>query len=362
MVVGIIGGGQLARMLALSGYPLGLDFIVLEPSDQACAGAVAEQLHGAYDDEILLAQLAERADVVTYEFENVPARALEFLAGKVDVYPPPQALATAQDRLFEKTMFRELGINTPPFAAIDSLEGLRAAMTDIGYPAVMKTRRDGYDGKGQAVLRSEDDLLSGWQSIGEVPALVEGFVQFDREISVIAARSSSGEVKVYPLTENVHREGMLSLSLAREGDAMQAKAEDIVSKLLRKLDYIGVIALELFHAGDELLANEFAPRVHNSAHWTQDGAQTCQFENHLRAVLGLPLGDTAIRGEIAAMVNLVGELPTSEAVLSHPHAHLHLYGKEPRAGRKLGHINLSGCSTELMLKEAQSLRQLPGAH
>jgi 5-(carboxyamino)imidazole ribonucleotide synthase len=350
MVVGIIGGGQLARMLALSGYPLGLEFIVLEPSDQACAAPVAEQLHGAYDDEALLAQLAERADVVTYEFENVPAKAVEFLTGKVDVYPPPQALATAQDRLFEKTMFRELGIDTPPFVAVASLDELRAAMDEVGYPAVMKTRREGYDGKGQAVLRSDDDLVSGWASIGEVPALVEGFVQFDRD------------VKVYPLTENTHREGMLSLSVAREGDVMQAKAEEIVSKLLNKLDYVGVIALELFHAGEQLLANEFAPRVHNSGHWTQDGAQTCQFENHLRAVLGLPLGETAVNGEAAAMVNLVGELPQMNSMLSHPHAHIHLYGKDPRPGRKLGHVNLSRAAWSVMEAEIQSLQKLPGVH
>ncbi|MDH5301803.1 MAG: 5-(carboxyamino)imidazole ribonucleotide synthase [Gammaproteobacteria bacterium] len=359
MVIGIIGGGQLARMLALAGYPLGLKFIVLEPAADACAAPVAEQLRGDYDDETLLAELASRCDVVTYEFENVPARAVELLIGKVPVYPPPEALATAQDRLFEKTLCRDLGIATAPFAPVNSLQELQDAMTTIGYPAILKTRREGYDGKGQVVLRNRDDLSKAWKQLRGVAAIVEGFVAFDREISVIAARSVSGELKVYDLAENIHKDGILRLSQARENDPLQAKARQIVGDLMDKLEYVGVIGLELFQCGDELIVNEFAPRVHNSGHWTQNGALTCQFENHLRAILNWPLGATDLKGR-AAMVNLIGDMPVSQDVLRHSHAHLHDYGKEPRAGRKLGHINLCASDETLYAEQLQALRKLAG--
>lgn len=338
-MIGILGGGQLARMLALAGHPLGLNFIVLDPTNGVCSAAVAHQLEGAYDDKNLLAKLAEQVDVVTYEFENVPAESAAFLADKVAIYPPQKALATAQDRLAEKTACHDLGIETAPFVAVNSLAELEAAMATVGWPAVLKTRREGYDGKGQAVLRQPEDLAEGWQSIGEVAAIVEGFVPFDREISMIAVRSTTGETAFYPLTENEHRDGILRLSIARPDDAMQAQAEEYAAKVLDELDYVGVLALELFQAGDHLLVNEFAPRVHNSGHWTQDGAVTCQFENHLRAILGLPLGATDMVGH-AGMVNLIGDIPASEAVLAINSAHLHLYDKESRVGRKVGHINL----------------------
>ncbi len=338
-MIGILGGGQLARMLALAGYPLGLNFIVLDPAEGVCSASIAHQLEGAYDDKALLAKLAEQVDVVTYEFENVPAESAAFLADKVTIYPPQQALATAQDRLTEKTACADLDIDTASFAAVNSLVELEAAMDYVGWPAVLKTRREGYDGKGQAVLRQPEDLAKGWQAIGEVPAIVEGFVPFDREISMIAVRSTTGETAFYPLTENEHRDGILRLSIARQNDAMQALAEEYAAKVLNKLDYVGVLVLELFQAGDRLLVNEFAPRVHNSGHWTQDGAVTCQFENHLRAILGLPLGATDLTAH-AGMVNLIGEIPNREAVLAIDSAHLHLYDKEPRAGRKVGHINL----------------------
>ena len=357
MKVGILGGGQLARMLALAGYPLGQAFSVLDPGSDVCSAAVAEQLQGDYVDQKLLAQLAEQADVVTYEFENVPAAAVEFLACKVAVYPPQQALATAQDRLKEKTLFGELGIATPAFAAVNSLEELEQAMAQIGWPAVLKTRSEGYDGKGQAVLRQPEDLAPAWQSLAGVPAIVEAFVPFEREVSVIAVRSTTGEMVCYPLTENTHRDGILRLSIARPGDVMQAKAVEYAERLMDRLDYVGVLALELFQAGDELMANEFAPRVHNSGHWTQDGAVTCQFENHLRAISGLPLGATNSTGH-AAMINLIGDIPASEAVLVNRHAHLHLYGKSPRPGRKVGHINLCAPSEQQLAAELKLLFDL----
>ncbi|ALP52043.1 phosphoribosylaminoimidazole carboxylase [Candidatus Tenderia electrophaga] len=357
MVVGILGGGQLARMLALAGYPLGLNFIVLDPAPDVCAAPVAEHMQGDYDDQALLAELAQQADIVTYEFENVPAQAVAYLADKVAVYPPPQALAAAQDRLNEKTLFRRLGVDTPDFVAVNSLEELQQAMDQVGWPAVVKTRTQGYDGKGQAILKRPDDLAPAWQSLGGVPAIVEAFVPFAREVSIIAVRSTTAEVVCYPLTENSHRDGVLRLSIARPDDPMQGQAASYAARLMKELDYVGVLALELFQADNRLLANEFAPRVHNSGHWTQDGAATCQFENHLRAVLGLPLGSTDAVGH-SAMVNLVGTIPAQADVLVNSHAHLHLYGKAPRPGRKVGHINLcaeSRAALEAGLKRVLAL-------
>lgn len=359
MVVGILGGGQLARMLALAGYPLGLKFIVLDPAADACAADVAEHLQADYGDETSLAELADKADIITYEFENVPAAAVAFLAERVAVYPPPQALASAQDRLSEKTLFRRLGIDTPDFVAVNSLVELEQAMEQVGWPAVVKTRTQGYDGKGQAVLKQPEDPAPAWQALGGVPAIVEAFVPFEREVSIIAVRSATGEMVCYPLTENTHRDGILRLSIARPDDPLQDKAVSYAERLLDELDYVGVLALELFQAGDRLLANEFAPRVHNSGHWTQDGAGISQFENHLRAVLGLPLGATDTVG-YTAMVNLVGLIPAREEVLVNTHSHLHLYGKAPRPGRKVGHINLCVQRREELEVELKLILELAG--
>ena len=339
MKVGILGGGQLARMIALSGYPLGLQFIVLDPDPLAGAGGLSEHLIGAYDDPKLLAELAEKADVVTYEFENVPALVADFLGSHTKVYPPAGALAIAQDRLLEKNFFHEQGIGTAPFASIDSLDDLQEAMQALGYPAILKSRRLGYDGKGQVVLKSADDLASAWASMQGAPSIVEGFVNFSREVSIIAARRPSGEIAYYPLSENQHQGGILRVAKSCDNDALQEEAQDIVRRLLEKLDYVGVIALELFEVDGHLLANEFAPRVHNSGHWTIEGSETSQFENHLRAILDLPLGSTAAVGH-AAMVNFIGGKPESEEVLKIPNAHLHLYAKAARKGRKIAHATI----------------------
>jgi 5-(carboxyamino)imidazole ribonucleotide synthase len=326
-------------MIALAGMPLGLDFIFLDPSADACANTLGEQLHGDYNDPALLAQLAERADVVTYEFENVPAEVAEFLSSHTQVYPSPKALAVAQDRLAEKRFFFGLDIPTPDYAAVDSLESLEQAMDSIGYPAILKSRTQGYDGKGQSVLKSADDLNAAWELLQGVPAVVEAFIPFDREVSIIAVRSVSGATAFYPLSENLHRGGILRVSECRADDAMQKQAEDYASRLLEALDYVGVLALELFEIQGKLVANEFAPRVHNSGHWTIEGAETSQFENHLRAILDLPLGSTTPSGK-AAMVNFIGGLPNTEEVLAIPQAHLHLYGKSPRKGRKVAHATI----------------------
>lgn len=345
MIVGVLGAGQLARMIALAGYPLGVDFIFLDPSSDACANSLGEHLHGDYNDPRLLAQLAEQADVVTYEFENVPADVAEFLASHTHVHPAPKALAVAQDRLIEKTFFHEIAIPTPAYAAVDNFESLEQAMSIIGWPAILKSRTLGYDGKGQSLLKSIDDLKPAWELLAGVPAVVEAFVPFDREVSIIAARNVSGATVFYPLSENFHRSGILRVSASCEGDPMQQQAEIYISRLMEALDYVGVLALELFEIDGKLIANEFAPRVHNSGHWTIEGAETSQFENHLRAILDLPLGVTAAVGK-AAMVNFIGGLPATEELLAIPGAHLHLYDKAPRKGRKVAHATVRAETNE----------------
>ncbi len=339
MKIGVLGAGQLARMIALAGYPLGLEFVFLDPSEDACANKLGEHLHGDYDDPQLLAELAGRADVVTYEFENVPADVAEFLAAHTRVYPPALALAVAQDRLVEKNFLNNLAIPTPAYAAIDTLEQLIQVMPAISYPAVLKSRTQGYDGKGQSVLKSEADLAAAWHKLEGVPAIVEAFVPFTREVSIIAARNVSGDLVFYPLSENTHHGGILRVAESKTDDPSQQQAEAYISRLMSALDYVGVLALELFDVGGELIANEFAPRVHNSGHWTIEGAETSQFENHLRAIADLPLGSTAAVGK-AAMVNFIGGLPTTKQILTIPGTHLHLYGKAPRKGRKVAHVTV----------------------
>lgn len=337
MIIGIVGGGQLAKMMALAGIPLGMRFIFLDPAEDACAAPLGEHLCGDYDDETLLATLAERADVVTYEFENVPASAIATLAPKVDVFPPEQGLATARDRLNEKTLFKQLEIDTVPFATIDRFEELQQAVERIGLPAILKTRTMGYDGKGQALLRTPDDLHSAWRELGAVPLILEGFARFQREISIISVRSRSGEIRYYPLSENHHRDGILDTAQSLPDDPKQGVAEAYAKRILERLDYVGVMALELFDTEEGLLANEMAPRVHNSGHWSIEGAETSQFENHLRAVANLPLGSTAAVG-YAKMVNFIGHLPEASEVLASQGAHLHDYSKKPQPGRKVGHV------------------------
>ncbi|HSN22807.1 MAG TPA: 5-(carboxyamino)imidazole ribonucleotide synthase [Methylomicrobium sp.] len=357
MKVGVLGAGQLARMIALAGYPLGVDFIFLDPSADACANRLGEHLLGDYNDPRLLAQLAEQADVVTYEFENVPADVAEFLASHTQVHPAPKALAVAQDRLIEKTFFHDLDIPTPAYAAVDSLESLEQAMLMIGWPAILKSRTLGYDGKGQSLLKSADDLKSAWELLAGAPAIVEAFVPFNREVSIIAARNVSGAIVFYPLSENFHRGGILRVSECCDNDPMQQQAESYISRLMEELDYVGVLALELFEIDGKLIANEFAPRVHNSGHWTIEGAETSQFENHLRAILDLPLGATSPVGK-NAMVNFIGGLPVTEELLAIPHAHLHLYDKAPRKGRKVAHATVRAETTEKLTALIKQLTAL----
>ena len=336
MIVGIIGGGQLARMMALAGIPLGMRFIFLDPAEDACAAPLGEHLCGAYDDEKLLDYLADKADVVTYEFENVPPAAIAFLATRVDVHPSAQALATARDRFNEKSLFRELAIPTVPFVTVDSFDELKQAVNTIGLPAILKTRTLGYDGKGQFVLHDGSDLAAAWQALGGVPLILEGFANFHREISIISVRGHDGEIRYYPLSENHHRNGILHSAHSLPDDPKQSIAESYAKRILERLNYVGVMALELFDTGETLIANEMAPRVHNSGHWTIEGAVTCQFENHLRAIARFPLGSTDANG-YAKMINFIGEVPSATAILSNQRVHLHHYNKKPKPGRKVGH-------------------------
>lgn len=360
MIVGIMGGGQLGRMLALAGYPLGLQFRTLDLSAEAPAGQLTELMVADFNDTDALKRFARGLDVATYEFENVPVDSARFLERRVLVYPSSAALEVGQDRLSEKRFFQRLGIPTTPFVQLDTWDELKESINKIGLPAVLKTRRFGYDGKGQFILRKTEDAAVAWQSLGGVPLIYEGFIPFEREVSILAVRSRSGETVFYPIVENHHKDGILLLSLCPApgaGSEVQAEAEDYAARALEALNYVGVLAIEFFQQGGRLLANEMAPRVHNSGHWTIEGAETSQFENHLRAILGLPLGATAATG-YAAMLNLIGTIPDRGAVLRTPDAHLHLYGKSPRPNRKLGHITIrteSAQSRDARLSQVQAL-------
>jgi 5-(carboxyamino)imidazole ribonucleotide synthase len=344
-VLGVLGGGQLARMLALAAAPLGIKTLVVDGSADACAGQVAPLVVAEWTDYAALEAFAAQVDAVTFDFENVPAETARWLAECVAVFPSPQALAAAQDRLAEKTLFRECGLQTPEFMAVDLRKDLDQALAKIGAPAILKTRRLGYDGKGQFRLKTLDDADAAWIALGEQAAtlglILEAFVPFDRELSVIAVRSRDGDFRTWPLTQNWHVDGVLSMSLAPAGDIdeLQQRATALAKTLAERLDYVGVFALELFVKNGDLLGNEMAPRVHNSGHWTIEGAHTSQFENHVRAVLGLPLGDTGARG-VSTMFNWIGDLPDAAPVLRAMDAHWHDYGKQARPGRKVGHATL----------------------
>lgn len=357
MKIGVIGGGQLGRMLALAGTPLDMNFVFLDPAADACAAALGEHLLAGYDDPDALRRMAESVDLVTFEFENVPAETVAFLSKYVPVYPAAESLRIARDRWFEKSMFKELGIPTPEFADIQSQADLDAAAAAIGLPAVLKTRTMGYDGKGQKVLRQPADVAGAFAELGSVPCILEGFVSFTGEVSLVAVRGRDGETRFYPLSHNTHVGGVLNLSIAGTNHPLQALAEDYVTRVLEKLDYVGVLAFEFFEVDGGLKANEIAPRVHNSGHWTIEGAECSQFENHLRAVAGLPLGSTAKVGE-SAMLNFLGSVPPTAEVLRVADCHLHHYGKAFKPGRKVGHATLrcqDAATLEARIAEVRAL-------
>lgn len=344
-------------MMALAGYPLGLRFTMLDPGVDASGAQVSDCIQAKYDERDALQRLADAVDVITFDVENVPVEAVTPVAQRKPFYPPVEVLAASQDRLIEKNQFRALGIPTPEFRAVDSLQDLQQAANDIGLPGILKTRRMGYDGRGQFRIKQQRDVKIAWQQLSAqgIDLIYEAFVPFSREVSIIGARNTKGEIAIYPLTANVHQHGILHHSIAPYHHAsLQQQAERHLKRVFRKFNYVGILTIEFFVLNGRLLANEMAPRVHNSGHWTIEGAQTSQFENHVRAICGLPLGSTAARGH-AAMVNFIGTLPDSTALLKMPGVHFHHYGKEPRAARKLGHATVVAGSG---VKRDQALKQL----
>lgn len=361
MTIGVLGGGQLGRMLALAGYRLGYRFRFLDTSGEAPAGNCGELIAAStYQDEGILNRFAEKLTVATAEFENVPADVLRYLADLLPVFPSADAFELAQDRLLEKDFFCDLGIATPRYMGVASLGELEAAVEGMGLPAVLKTRRLGYDGKGQIVISNKDEVAPAWQKLCAQPLILEGFVPFQRELSLISVRNRAGEITYYPLIENTHRDGILAFSIAPAPSVsrhLEEQARDFAQRIMRSLNYVGVLAIEFFEHDGALVANEMAPRVHNSGHWTIEGAATSQFENHLRAILNLPLGSCEVNGH-ALMINIIGKIPAREKVLGVRGAHLHLYGKSEAPRRKLGHVTIVDKDLDRLLLVKDSLGRM----
>lgn len=357
MRIGILGAGQLARMLSLAAYPLGFQTLCIDPTQEACASQVTDVITADFTDENALKKFLDQVDCVTYETENIPLASAEFISKHRPLFPSPEVLKISQDRLYEKTLFQELEIPVAEFHKIDNLEDLEDAIQKIGFPAVLKTRRFGYDGKGQFVLKSSSDIEKAWAlfSNHHPELILEKWIPFQQEVSLIAVRNTASEICFYPLTRNEHREGILRFSEAPYHHAdLEKQAQNYMRALLEHFNYVGVLTIEFFDADGELLANEMAPRVHNSGHWTIEGAQTSQFENHVRAICNLPLGSSEMQGP-SAMFNCIGNEPSAQDILSIPGAHFHSYGKAPKPQRKLGHVTLVGNSAE---KYAVSLKKL----
>ncbi|MFI4963566.1 MAG: 5-(carboxyamino)imidazole ribonucleotide synthase, partial [Legionellales bacterium] len=346
MKIGILGAGQLARMLTLAAYPLGWRTLCFDPSAEACASDVTRVIQADYTDETQLQHFASQVDLITLENENVPVSCLEKLATYCPVYPNATAIGVAQDRLQEKQLFQHLAIPTPSFLAINTQAELIAGCQQIGMPAVLKTRRFGYDGKGQYIIRTLEDIDKAWATLGAHALILESWVKFDREVSLIAARNTQGETQFYPLVENIHKMGMLHISRAPFIDSgLTQQAQQHVTHLLDQLNYVGVLTVEFFACGHQLIANEMAPRVHNSGHWTIEGAVTSQFAQHLRAICGLPLGNTATR-DYSALLNCIGEEPEFIPILQQKNAYYHCYHKTPKPLRKLAHITVNAPTQE----------------
>lgn len=357
MNVGVLGAGQLGRMLAMTSSSLGVRFRFYDPNPDSPARAFGELTVADYGDSRALEEFSDGLDVVTYEFESIPLAAVETVRKRVPVYPALQALEVAQDRVLEKRCFQHLGIQTPPSRDVASRGDLEKAAHELGLPGVLKTRRLGYDGKGQMVIRDATELSGAWDRLGGVPLILEQLIEFDRELSIIAARSRAGEIAIYPLVENEHHRGILSCSFAPAvvSESKTRLAQDYVRRLLSTFQYVGVLALEMFDVGEMLMANEIAPRVHNSGHWTIEGAETSQFENHVRAVCGRELGGVAAKG-YSAMVNILGAAPDLARLRSIAGAHVHMYGKSPAPRRKLGHVTIVGDDASQVRERAREVR------
>ncbi|WP_295718107.1 5-(carboxyamino)imidazole ribonucleotide synthase [uncultured Halovibrio sp.] len=357
MRIGILGAGQLGRMLTLDGMRLGHEFSLYDPAGKASAGVGT--IYNDPDGQHLGTFLNE-TDVVTYEFEHLPLELVNRIATEKPVHPVPRALQCCQNRTLEKALFRDLGISTAPFEVVASAEELQAATQRLGGRVVAKSATEGYDGKGQAVLDSPEQAPQAWPRIGCDTAIAESFVAFRRELSIVAARGQDGAMAFYPLAENIHHQGILRFSIAPAPHVtpeLEDQAQRMIRTLMNELGYVGVLALEMFETEEGLVANEMAPRVHNSGHWSQNGAVTSQFENHIRAVSGLPLGETAAL-QPTCMINLIGETGPVAEILRLPYTHLHLYGKAGRSGRKVGHINILADSLEELRWRAMNTASL----
>lgn len=349
MKIGILGGGQLAQMLALAGIPLGFKFSFYDPTADCCAGQLGQHFQGEYDDWHLLKKFAENNDIITYEFENVSIKAVEYLTKYCPVHPGTEALRLTQDRLLEKNLFQQLEIPTTKFFEINSFPDLKMAIKNLGLPLVMKSRSGGYDGKGQYVIKEESEIESIWETSPKRNLIAEEFVKFDREVSIIACRKSNNEFAIYDLVENTHEQGILKKSFNIINDPLLPIASQYVKNLMTHLNFCGVLALEFFQVKGGLVANEYAPRVHNTGHWTIEGAEVSQFENHLRAILDFPLGNTTSLGN-TGMINFIGKLPDLKNSLVESNLHFHDYHKDPRPKRKVGHATIRSQSYESVKK------------
>lgn len=347
-------------MMGLAGIPLGFEFVFLDPATDACASATGALLHAGFDDAGAARKLAESVDVATFDFENVPESTARSLEQFCPLYPASNALGAGQDRAAENELLTSLGIRVPPYHVVSSRTDLLDGLDNLGYPAVLKTRRFGYDGKGQAILRDPEDRERAWQKLGDSKLVLESFIPFDAECSLVAVRGLDGDTRIWPLTRNIHSNGILKLSMPGVfEDALQQEAARQMRAMLEHFDYTGVLTIEFFLLDGELLVNEFAPRVHNSGHWTIDGATCSQFENHVRAITGLPLGKTDMAAH-SLMFNWIGEMPDRNRAMMLPGLHWHDYGKAPKPGRKIGHATLTADSREALQTQAVDLAQMAG--
>ena len=357
MKIGVLGAGQLGRMLALSAYPLGHQMRFLALSEEDPSSLLGKTFIHNNNPEVIK-KFSEESDVVTYESENTELKIVNEITSTTEVYPGEMSLRLTQHRGLEKKLLNKLNIPCAPFELVNNVSELTQAVTKIGLPAILKTTKDGYDGKGQFLLRSESQINEAWEAMSGAESILEGFINFKRELSLIAVRGANGDLKYYPLVENSHHEGILRLTVApaqEVSDSLQKKAENYMQALITEINHVGVLTLELFDSDDDLIVNEIAPRVHNSGHWTIEGAQTSQFENHIRAITNCPLGETSVKNRFNAMINIIGKLGPTKKVLETSNAHLHLYDKKERENRKLGHITITSDSYQDLQKSIKNL-------
>ncbi|MBT6634733.1 MAG: 5-(carboxyamino)imidazole ribonucleotide synthase [Gammaproteobacteria bacterium] len=358
MKIGVLGAGQLGRMLALSAYPLGHQMRFLALSEEDPSSLLGKTFIHNNNPEIV-SNFADSSDIVTYESENTDVTIVNEISKNTKVFPSDKSLYISQHRGREKALLDALKIPCAPYQMVNSLDDLKSAIKNIGIPCILKTVTDGYDGKGQFLIKSETQIQEAWEKMAGADSILEGFINFKRELSLIAVRGIDGSLEYYPLVENSHHEGILRLTIAPAENisaSLQKKAEEYMSSILKEIKHVGVLTIELFES-DDLLVNEIAPRVHNSGHWTIEGAQTSQFENHIRAITESPLGQTTITSKFSAMINIIGVHGPIQKVLKTKNAHLHLYNKEERTGRKLGHITLTSDSIDELNQTIGSLKE-----